>query len=50
MPLSCQWDEPDSEMFWQATNADYFALYRAFALGARRPDAKAKIGGPAVSW
>ncbi|MGB4066598.1 MAG: hypothetical protein WBK08_01075 [Nitrospira sp.] len=45
------WDEPDSPMFWKnATEQDYFALYRAFVIGARRGDAAAKVGGPATSW
>jgi len=45
------WDEPDSKMFWKGgTIWDYFKLYRAFVLGARRADLKAKVGGPAVSW
>ncbi len=45
------WDEPDSKQFWKGgTVQEYLALYRAFVLGARRADPKAKVGGPAVSW
>lgn len=45
------WDEPDSPMFWKnATERDYFTLYRAFVVGARRADPTAKVGGPATSW
>lgn len=45
------WDEPDSPMFWKhATEQDYFTLYRAFVVGARRADPAAKVGGPATSW
>jgi len=45
------WDEPDAKQFWKgATVQDYFKLYRAFVLGARRADPKARVGGPAVSW
>jgi hypothetical protein len=45
------WDEPDLQQFWKgATNEEYFNLYRAFVLGARRADPRSRVGGPAVSW
>lgn len=43
------WNEPDLRFYWQGTEEDFFRLYRAFVLGARRADAKARIGGPTVS-
>lgn len=43
------WNEPDSTAFWRGTRAEFHALYRASALGARRALAGAKIGGPVLS-
>ena len=39
--------EPDSRV-WQGSDEEYFKLYEYSVLGARRADARAKIGGPSV--
>jgi hypothetical protein len=41
------WNEPDGS--FKGTVEQYFALYRASVLGARRADPRARIAGPAVS-
>ncbi len=43
------WNEPDLTAFWRGTRAEFFALYHASALGARRASATAVIGGPTIS-
>lgn len=40
--------EPDQSA-WQGSEADFFAFYRDTALGIKRADPKARIGGPSVS-
>ena len=42
------WNEPDAENFFRGSWEQYFAVYHASAEGARRADAKARIGGPAA--
>ena len=41
------WNEPDHA--WDGSSAEYFLLYKASAEGALKADAKAKLGGPALS-
>lgn len=43
------WNEPDLISSWRGTRAEFYALYRASALGARRALASAKVGGPVLS-
>ena len=42
------WGEPDWD-WWSGTEAEYFKLYRYAALGAKRADPRARVGGPSVS-
>ncbi len=42
------WSEPDF-LYWRGSEEQYFELYRAAVLGARRADPHARLGGPAVS-
>lgn len=43
------WNEPNLEMFWAATQADYFELYRHSAEAIRRVDPDLAVGGPATA-
>ena len=50
-PLYEFWNEPNSRMFWVGTQQELFRTYAAFAVGARRADPSARVGGLAVgSW
>jgi len=48
-PLYEFWNEPNLKSFWRGTQDELFQLYRPFALGARRADPNAQVGGPGVS-
>jgi hypothetical protein len=39
------WNEPNAPAFWLGTQQELFRAYAAFALGARRADPQAKVGG-----
>ena len=43
------WNEPNLQLFWAGTQAEYFALYDASAAGVKAVDPAFLIGGPATS-
>lgn len=43
------WNEPNLEMFWASTQADYFELYRHSAEAIRGVDPDLGVGGPATA-
>jgi hypothetical protein len=47
-PLYEFWNEPNTAAFWLGTRDQLFRAYAAFALGARRADPAAKVGGLAL--
>jgi xylan 1,4-beta-xylosidase len=47
------WNEPNLQLFWTGTEADYLDLYDATARGVRSVDDRLRVGGPAtaaVGW
>ena len=43
------WNEPNLQLFWTGTQADYFALYDASVAGVKAVDPAFLVGGPATS-
>lgn len=43
------WNEPNIKPFWNATQEQYFELYKISAKAIKAVDAKLKVGGPATS-
>jgi xylan 1,4-beta-xylosidase len=43
------WNEPNLQLFWAGTEADYFALYDASVAGVKAVDPAFPVGGPATS-
>jgi xylan 1,4-beta-xylosidase len=47
------WNEPNLQVFWTGSEADYFDLYDASAAGVKAVDPAFRVGGPstsAVGW
>ncbi len=44
------WNEPEAKIFWGGTQDELLKAYAAFASGARRADAKARVGGLGGAW
>src|SRR5690606_15633748 len=44
------WNEPDLDIFFNGTKADYFDMYRAGASGIKQGDPDAKVGGPVTAF
>ncbi|MDQ3408196.1 MAG: xylan 1,4-beta-xylosidase, partial [Chloroflexota bacterium] len=47
------WNEPNLEVFWSGTRADYLRLYDASARAVKSVEARLRVGGPAtaaVGW
>ncbi len=43
------WNEPNLEMFWAGTRADYFQLYRYAVEAIKGVDSSLQVGGPATA-
>jgi xylan 1,4-beta-xylosidase len=43
------WNEPNLEVFWTGTQAEYFRLYDEAALAVKAVDPRLKVGGPATA-
>ena len=43
------WNEPNLQMFWTGSQADYFDLYDASAAAVKAVDPAFRVGGPATS-
>ena len=43
------WNEPNLQLFWAGTQAEFFALYDAAAAGVKSVDPAFLVGGPATS-
>ncbi len=44
------WNEPDLNIFFNGTKADYFDIYKAGATGIKEGDPDAKVGGPVAAF
>lgn len=43
------WNEPNLEVFWSGTPAEYLRLYEECALAVKSVDARLRVGGPATA-
>jgi xylan 1,4-beta-xylosidase len=43
------WNEPNLEMFWSGTQAEYFQLYETAARALKKVDARLPVGGPSTA-
>ncbi|MDQ6711371.1 MAG: xylan 1,4-beta-xylosidase [Candidatus Dormibacteraeota bacterium] len=43
------WNEPNLELFWSGSRAEYFRLYDEAARAIKSVDARLKVGGPATA-
>lgn len=44
------WNEPDLDIFWSGTQAEYFELYRNTAETIKRACARCRVGGPSSAY